>query len=203
MQKNDVITEISKFHNITEGEISNLEKFISILLDYNQKLNLIGSSTAKDVWMRHILDSAQLLEFISDKNLIMADFGTGAGFPGIILSILGIKNIYLVEKSPRKCQFLREASKISANKINILEKNIQDIKNLRFDIIVSRAFAPLDKLLNISNNLLSNNGNYLLLKGKNLEKELENAKKELIKYKYKIFKSRSSEEGNIIRLENL
>ena len=66
MQKNDVITEISKFHNITEGEISNLEKFISILLDYNQKLNLIGSSTAKDVWMRHILDSAQLLEFIFD-----------------------------------------------------------------------------------------------------------------------------------------
>tara|TARA_Y100000389_G_scaffold67683_1_gene64087 strand:+ start:4871 stop:5488 length:618 start_codon:yes stop_codon:yes gene_type:complete len=200
MQKNDVITEISKFHNITNEEINNLEKFISFLLEYNKKINLIGSSTIDNIWMRHILDSAQLLEFITDKELVIADLGTGAGFPGIILSILGIKNIYLIEKSPRKCQFLREVRKTSPNQINILEKNIDDIKNIKFDVITSRAFAPLDKLLNISQNLLKDQTYYLLLKGKNLEKELDFCKKQLKNYKYQILDSRSSGEGKIIRL---
>ena len=107
MQKNNVISGISKFHNITKEEIDHLEKFIESLLDYNQRLNLIGASTIEDIWCRHILDSAQLLQFIPDQNIAIADLGTGAGFPGIILSILGIKNITLIEKSPKKCQFLR------------------------------------------------------------------------------------------------
>jgi 16S rRNA (guanine527-N7)-methyltransferase len=200
MQKNQVISEISKFHNITKEEMFNLENFIDFLLDYNQKLNLIGSSTIKDIWIRHILDSAQLLQFIDDKNIIMADLGSGAGFPGIILSILGIKNIYLIEKSPKKCQFLQKASKISPNQITIIEKNITEIQDLKFDLITSRAFSPLKKLLNISKNITTNKTNYLLLKGKRLEIEIETAKKELKNYQYQIFSSKSSNEGKIIKI---
>jgi 16S rRNA (guanine527-N7)-methyltransferase len=200
MQKNQVISEISKFHNITKEEMFNLENFIDFLLDYNQKLNLIGSSTIKDIWIRHILDSAQLLQFIDDKNIIMADLGSGAGFPGIILSILGIKNTYLIEKSPKKCQFLQKASKISPNQITIIEKNITEIQDLKFDLITSRAFSPLKKLLNISKNITTNKTNYLLLKGKRLEIEIETAKKELKNYQYQIFSSKSSNEGKIIKI---
>ena len=200
MQKNQVISEISKFHNITKEEMFNLENFIDFLLEYNQKLNLIGSSTIKDIWIRHILDSAQLLEFIDNKNVIMADLGSGAGFPGVILSILGVKNIYLIEKSPKKCQFLRESSKISPNKITIIEKNIAEIQDLKFDLITSRALAPLKRLLNISKNITTNKTNYLLLKGKSLEIEIEDAKKELRNYQYRIFNSKSSNEGKIIKI---
>ena len=200
MQKNNVISGISKFHNITKEEIDNLEKFIESLLDYNQRLNLIGASTIEDIWCRHILDSAQLLQFIPDQNIAIADLGTGAGFPGIILSILGIKNITLIEKSPKKCQFLRKVSEISPNNITILENNISEIKNLKFNLITSRAFAPLDKLINISKNLLTQNGSYLLLKGKSLENEIKKAQTIIKNHKYKIFPSKTSSEGKIIKI---
>lgn len=202
MQKNQIIDKISEFHTITTEQIDNLQSFIDELLIYNQKFNLIGASTIKNIWLRHILDSAQLIEYITDKNSIIADLGSGAGFPGVILSILGVKNIYLIEKSPRKCQFLRKISDISPNKITIIEENIANIKDLKFDIITSRAFAPLDKLLHISQNLLTNKGKYLLLKGKNLKKEVANAQKILKNYRYQILKSKSSDEGNIILIQN-
>ncbi|MDA7705455.1 16S rRNA (guanine(527)-N(7))-methyltransferase RsmG [Rickettsiales bacterium] len=200
MQKNEVIEQISQFHKITTQQINNLEKFTDLVINHNQRMNLIGQSTINDIWTRHILDSAQLLQFIDDKNLLTADIGSGAGFPGIILSILGIKNIYLIEKSPKKCQFLNKAKKISPNNITILEENITSINNIKFDLITSRAFAPLDKLLKLSNNLVKSKSKYLLLKGKRLEIEIKDAKKELLNYKYNIFSSKTSSEGRIIEL---
>jgi 16S rRNA (guanine527-N7)-methyltransferase len=201
MQKKDAINHISKFYNITNQEIFNLEKFIEILLQYNQKMNLIGSSTITDIWSRHILDSAQLLQFIKDKNQRIADLGSGAGFPGVILSILGIKNITLIEKSPKKCQFLEKISEISPNKIHIINQNIIDIKNIKFDIITSRAFAPLNKLLKLSKNLTTDKTKYILLKGKNLELEINESKKELKNHQYQIFNSKTSSEGKIIVIQ--
>ena len=79
-----------------------LENYIKLLLEWNNKINLIGKSTIDDLWSRHIVDSAQLMKFLSEedlKNCKCADFGTGAGFPGIVLSILGVKNMTLIEKS--------------------------------------------------------------------------------------------------------
>ena len=121
-----------------------LNKYINLLLGWNNKINLIGKSTENDIWNRHILDSAQLINFLNKNELelvICADIGTGAGLPGIVLSILGIKSMVLIEKSPLKCNFLKEAVKISPNNIEIINDNISNILNRKFDIVFSRALS--------------------------------------------------------------
>ena len=104
------IAQITNFYPISVSEIEKLESFVAILLKYNQEYNLIGKSTIDDIWHRHILDSAQLLQYIKNKDSVVGDFGSGAGFPGVVLSILGVKEVHLIEKSFRKCEFLKLAN---------------------------------------------------------------------------------------------
>ena len=182
-----------------------LNKYVNLLLDWNNRINLIGKSTEIDILNRHILDSAQLINFLNKNELELAicvDIGTGAGLPGIVLSILGVKNMALIEKSPLKCNFLKEAVKISPNNIEIINDNISNILNRKFDIVFSRALANLSKLLSYSINLLNNDGKCIFLKGKKLNEELNEARK-LYNFDYKIEKSLTSEEGNIICVSNI
>lgn len=180
-----------------------IREYVDLLLKWNEKINLIGKSTIEDIYNRHILDSKQLLKFFTEKELessVFADFGTGAGIPGIILSIYGVKNIYLVEKSFRKSQFLNEAKKISDNKITVINKNIFDIKDIKFDIIVSRALAPLNELLKMVKPFCKKNTKCVFLKGKKILEEIEKAKKEF-NFNYKLFDSETSSEGKVIIVE--
>lgn len=182
-----------------------LQKYVNLLLEWNSKMNLIGKSTINDIYTRHIKDSTQLLKFFSKEemdNSIFADFGTGAGIPGIILSICGIKQVYLLEKSPKKCEFLYKAKQISDNKIIIINKNIFDIKNIKFDIIVSRALAPLDELLNMIYPFCKKNTKCIFLKGKKIYEEINLAQKKF-KFEHELFNSETSEEGKIIIIQKI
>ncbi len=196
-KKEEIFLEINKFYELNDKTIAKLERFIDLLINYNQKYNLIGKSTIADVWNRHILDSVQLIKFITDRNSIIGDFGSGSGLPGIILSIIGVKEVHLIEKSFRKCEFLEIAQKISDNKIVIHQKMAEDIKNVKFDIITSRAFAPLDKILKITKPFLKKNTMAILPKGKNIINELNLINNEN-KIQYKIHPSLTSKEGNIL-----
>ncbi len=186
-----------------EQEIK-LNRYIELLINWNQNMNLIGKSTEIDIWNRHILDSAQLMNFLTENDLrylSCVDIGTGAGLPGIVLSILGIKNMTLIEKSPLKCNFLKKAKKISENNIEIINDNVDNVNN-KFDIIFSRALADLSKLLEYSAKLLKENGKCIFLKGRKLEEELVTAKK-IYDFSYKIEKSLTSDEGGIISISNI
>lgn len=202
IKKDAALNEIRKFHNLTESQIKNLEDFVILLLQENQKFNFIGKSTIDEIWNRHILDSAQLIRFIENKNARFADFGTGAGFPGIILSILGIKEIHLVEKAFRKCDFLRKSKLLSQNRVFIHQAKLEELSVAEFDCITSRALAPLDKLLNYSTKFLKKDGFCLFLKGKNLKQELELAKKQF-SFNYELYPSLTSQEGNIIKISQI
>lgn len=195
------IKTLRQFYNLSDKSLNNLERFIDLLLTYNQSHNLIGKSTIENIWTRHILDSAQLLKYIENNNLVTGDFGSGAGFPGVILSILGLKEVHLIEKSFRKCQFLEMAKKFSENKIVIHQKDVADISNVKFDLIVSRAFAPMDRLLTIIKPFAKKETNCIFLKGKNLTKELEVAEK-IHKFTYEAYPSITSEESTIIIIKN-
>lgn len=196
------IRQIEKFYPISDEQIKKLESFISILISYNQEYNLIGKSTIDDIWHRHILDSAQLLQYIDNKDLPIVDFGSGAGFPAIVLSILGVKEIHLVEKSFRKCEFLKLAAKISSNKIVIHQKKVEEIKNLKFGVVVSRAFAPLNKLLAFVKPFLNQTSYCIFLKGKSVQMEIMVAKKENT-FKYASFPSLTSEDGKVLVINNI
>lgn len=176
-----------------------LTKYVDFLIEYNNKINLIGKSTINDIWDRHIADSLQLVKNIDNYNIKIADLGSGAGLPGIPLSIIGIKEVHLFEKSVRKCEFLEQAKNFSNNKIIVRNENLNEIKKENFDIIVSRALADLNTLLHFSKNLSTKSTKLLFLKGKKIYNEIEEAKK-YWHFDYKLIDSITSNEGKIIEI---
>ena len=202
LKKTAALKEIKKFHELTESQIKNLEDFVLLLLQENQQFNFIGKSTIENLWERHILDSAQLLRFIKNKNHKFADLGSGAGFPGLILSILGLRETHLIEKAFRKAEFLRRAKSLSANRVFVHQKKLEELSAIEFDCILSRALAPLNQLLDYSKKFLKKDGYCLFLKGKNLNSEIELAKK-TFQFEYELHSSLTSLESNIIKVFNI
>lgn len=217
-RKNNIFDLIRQFSDCNEQQQKSLEEYVSELLKANQQFNFIGKSTIENIWDRHILDCAQLLKFIPDKTKKFADFGAGAGLPGFVLSILGIKEIHLIEKSFRKSDFLKMMKPLSQNRIFVHQATIEELGNVDFDCIVSRALAPLPKLLSYCQKFLKksdstisketanhkekNESYCLFLKGKNLPQEIKNAE-EIFEFEYELFPSLTSDESNIIRIKKI
>ncbi len=202
VKKDEAFAKIAEFCDLNHSKTENIEEFVILLLKENYNFNLIGKSTIPDIWTRHILDSAQILKFIDDKNKKIADLGTGAGFPGIIISILGAKEVHLIEKSVRKCEFLRKAKILSPNPIFIHQAKAEEVLDKKFDILTSRALASLDKLLKYGIDFLKKDGYCLFLKGKNLENEIKEAKEKYI-FDYDLFESLTAFESAVIKVSNI
>jgi len=202
LQKKSVFEQIRKFCHLTPSQEKNFEEFVVALLLENQKFNFIGKSTIDSLWERHILDSAQLMPLIKDKNAKFADLGSGAGFPGMVLSILGVREMHLVEKSFRKADFLRRVKSCSQNRVFVHQANLEELSDIKFDCIVSRALAPLPKLLEYSQKFLEKDGYCLFLKGKNLQSEIVTAKTNF-QFEYELYPSLTSSESNIIKITNI
>lgn len=185
---------------ISKEQEEQLKKYVDFLLKYNEKINLIGKSTIDDIWNRHIIDSLQVIKLIENKNVKLADLGSGAGLPGIVLSIAGIKEVHLFEKSPRKCEFLEQAKQFSKNQIIVHNIDINTFKDNSFNIITSRALGSLDLLLKFSQNLKNNNTKCIFLKGKKVFEELKEAKK-YWKMEYNLVDSLTSNEGKIVEVK--
>ena len=101
--------------------------FEEILIKWQNSINLISRSTIKSIWSRHFLDSAQLYSFVRNVEGNIIDFGTGAGFPGMVLAIMGKKNIHLVESDHKKCVFLKEIAMLTETDITVHNCRIEDL----------------------------------------------------------------------------
>jgi 16S rRNA (guanine527-N7)-methyltransferase len=159
----------------------------------------------EDVWHRHILDCSQLLEFLTEEEIEKGkcvDLGAGAGLPGIVLSILGVKHMVLIEKSPLKCKFLREAAKISENMVEIVNENVYEVRNVTYDMVFSRALANLSELLAMVNSIFKKKTKCIFLKGKKTTEEIEEAQKHF-HFKYELHDSKTSEEGKVVIITKL
>ncbi len=121
--------------------------FNETLLKWQNSINLISNSSIKNIWERHFLDSAQLYTFIRGVDGNIMDFGSGAGFPGMVLAIMGKKNIHLVESDYKKCVFLKEIAMLTETDITIHNCKIEDLGFINVDLITSRALASLTKLI--------------------------------------------------------
>jgi len=185
--------------SISRETIERLKKFEELILKWNQKINLV-SSNSDQLWQRHIIDSIQLLEFIESKNIDLLDVGSGAGFPGVVLSIAGVKKVTLVESDSKKAAFLLQAASLSSNKIFIINDRIENV-SLQCDILTSRAWANINNIFKFSKKIIVRD-KYLLLKGKNYVSELEKAKNEW-EFEYNIENSITSLESKIIEIRNL
>ena len=193
---------LKKDLNLSENNINNLEIFRIMLIEYNAKYNLISKSTENSIWSRHILDSAQLLKYFNvSSGGILADLGSGAGFPGLVLAIF-IKNpqfhVKLIEKSPVKREFLNNV----VAKLNIdveILVNVYEAK-INADIIVARAFKKLDQIINISREKMKKPHKIIILKGKNAQFEINNVSLPS-NYSYKLENSITSVDSKIIIIE--
>ena len=140
-----VLAENLKFNN---DKLHKLELFVNEVLSFNKKYNLISKNSEKDIWHRHVLDSAQLIKYIDHRNFnSLSDLGTGAGFPGIILSIFYNDNltfhVKLYEKSKVKIKFIKAViDKLGLSNIHIYDNDYQSHK-IDSDYIVCRAFKKL------------------------------------------------------------
>ena len=146
MTKEDII----KIFNLKKAETIALNKFISELKKTNSLINLVGKSTLLNPWDRHICDSLQIIPFIKNKNSSVLDMGTGAGLPGIVLSILGYKNITMVDSRKKKIEFVQQIIEKLGLKTKLINSRLEDLRLPPFQYITSRALASLDKLLNYS-----------------------------------------------------
>ena len=186
-----------------------LEIFNETLIKWQKSINLVSNSSLKHIWTRHFLDSAQLYNFTKDIHGNILDMGSGAGFPGIILAMMGNKNINVVESDQKKCTFMREVARLSNTKLIIHNIRIEALNFIEPDLITSRALAPLKKLveyveLHMNKNITSKKKmpNMLFLKGKLYNDELNELKKTRT-FEFKVYPSITNEYGKILYIKNL
>ena len=182
----------------SDEKIEKVRKYVNLLLIFNKKYNLISKSTEKEIWNRHILDSAQIVQYIDfNKDHILSDLGSGAGLPGIVLSIANHNrnfHVKLYEKSPVKRSFLSDIQKITKFDIEV---NVYDYNIIQTDYIVCRAFKKLDLILDISREKVKNPHKLIILKGKNALNDLKKLPKDK-NYRYKIVDSITDKDSKII-----
>jgi 16S rRNA (guanine527-N7)-methyltransferase len=162
---------------VSRGTFESLNLYHDLLLKWQATINLVGKDTLSDVWRRHFLDSLQLIKYIEDKNSVIVDLGSGAGFPGMALAIYGYKNVHLIESDSRKVAFLREVARVTNTKITIHNCRIENNPIDKVDIFISRACAPLEKLFQLISSSVSRETICLFHKGKNYSIEDESASK--------------------------
>ena len=203
MNENNVIKILKNELEFSDLSINKLKIFHDCLLEHNKKYNLISKSTEKSIWFRHILDSAQLLRFLDSKIAIkIADFGSGAGFPGLILAIQSNSSkfhVKLYEKSSVKRNFLNNI-KIKLNLKNIEVKGNIYEDNITSNIIICRAFKKLKEIIRISRETIKKPHKIIILKGKNAQSEINNVSLGS-KYSYKLENSITDHDSKIILVE--
>lgn len=187
-------------YNVSRETLSKLQNYYYLLTKWNNSINLVSNSSLKLFWHRHILDSIQLLSYIDDKNIVLADLGSGAGFPGMILSILGVRKVLLVESDIRKAAFLLHISKLSSNIVEVINNKVQHLA-IHCDIITSRALASVSKILLYSKNFTVNH-KYLILKGKDVRQEITQALLHS-KFSYRLYPSCMQDHSWILEIENV
>ena len=184
---NVILNSYSKISslNVSRENCNDLESLISMILEKNKKINIISKKISEKMAIRerHIIDSAQIIDFVDLNSNTTCDLGTGGGMPGLIVAIVmkKIKNsmkIKLYEKSYHKCVFLKEVSKKLNLNTEIIQKDIFTIKNIETGTIMSRAFKPMPTILELVNQNFQKYENIIFFMGGTGRKILNDTLKE-------------------------
>ena len=185
-------------NNFNDGKsiLKKLFEYKKMLLKENESMNLIGKSTIANLDVRHLLDCIQIVKYLPHHEKSLMDIGTGAGLPGIILSIVGFKNLHLVEKSTKKSLFLENCKLRLGLNYEVHNKLISELPNLKIDCITARAFASIEKIISMTKKIINKQTKFILLKGKSYYTELEKINPQ--KFFWETHQSITSNESKII-----
>ena len=203
MNKEEFIIELNKIGiNPTDEQLSQLEKYYNLLINWNEKINLTRITLKEDVYLKHFYDSLTIAKVVdlNTKNSLL-DFGTGAGFPGLVLKIFykDLK-VTLVDSLNKRIFFLNEVIKeLNLKDIEAIHERVENINNNHYDVITTRAVANLKQLVVWTNKLIDKNTLFIPLKS-HVDNEINDAKQILKKYKLSIIKK---EEFNLPKEDSL
>ena len=198
-----------KDYNVPRETLLEFEKFVEMLTEINKNINIISKKTSINevIRERHIIDSAQAIDFIDLNSKTITDIGTGGGMPGIVVSIM-IKKLKkslktkLYEKSHHKSAFLRKVSREMQLNTEVIQENIFEQQNLESGTIMARAFKPLPVILELIHKNFVSYKNVILFMGKNGDKILEEVQKNW-KFDFEKKKSITSEESFLLNIKNI
>ena len=194
--------EFARRADVSCETLERLKVYAAMVERYQRAINLVSSNTLADIWRRHFLDSAQIFPELPFNHSRILDLGSGAGFPGMVLSIMGAPDVHLCESDQRKSVFLREVARVCSSQVTVHCCRIEDLKPLHVDVVSARALASVDVLLGYSKPYLKNDGRCLFLKGRAVQKELTTARE-----RWNMLEttrpSWSDPEGCLLRLEGI
>lgn len=174
--------EVLNYH-VSRETLQKLKDFMQILLEWNQKINLVSKNAEKELELRHVLDSLQLINYIRDDAKLLVDVGSGSGFPGIVLAIacqekFPAMKIVLIESITKKTVYLKDVcQRLNLQNTEVVNNRVENVVFKKVDYITARAVASVDKILACTIGLCSKNTEYVLPKGHTGMAELEEAEK--------------------------
>jgi 16S rRNA (guanine527-N7)-methyltransferase len=161
---------------VSRETLERLTVYLDLLRRWQPAINLVGRTTIADPWRRHILDSAQLAAHVPAAAANLVDLGSGAGFPGLVLALLGVRDVHLIEADRRKTAFLREVVRLTGAPAMIHAERIERMQGWPAGVVTARALAPLPRLLELAEHFLVADSVCLFLKGRSVEGELTDAR---------------------------
>lgn len=193
---------LSQGQNVSRETFLALRLYQEELFKWQKAINLISKTTLEDIEDRHFLDSAQLLNLIPSSTQIIIDVGSGAGFPGLVLSLLQPIPVILIEADQRKATFLNHIILKTASTATVICERVETLEGIKADLITARGFAPLARLFELTGSLRSSSTTFLLLKGKNHLEEIQEAQKEW-DFKVSLHSSITDCQGKILEVKEV
>lgn len=157
---------------VSADVVAKLATYAALLAKWQRAINLVGPGTLADVWRRHMFDSAQLFPLMPPQAHTLVDLGSGAGFPGLVLAIMGVPDVHLVESDHRKAAFLSHVSRETGAGATVHAERIEAMAPMKADVVTARALAPMPKLLGLARGFIGPQTVCLFLKGQDIVSEL-------------------------------
>ena len=188
--------------DVSRETLERLTLYLELLGRWQRAINLVGPATLADPWRRHVLDSAQLLAHLPAPASPLVDLGSGAGFPGMVLALLGVRGVALIEADRRKAQFLREVARATGTSVGVHDERLERLTGWPAAVVTARALAPLPRLLALAEPFLTADSVCLFLKGATLGREMIDAGKSWHMVP-EMFPSLSAPTGIVLKLQGV
>jgi 16S rRNA (guanine527-N7)-methyltransferase len=188
--------------HVSRETLERLTVYLELLRRWQPAINLVGAATLADPWRRHFLDSAQLAAHVPAGAARLVDLGSGAGFPGMVLAILGVPGVDLIESDRRKAQFLREVARATEAAVRVHVERIERMPSWPADVITARALAPLPRLLVLAKRFWTSDSVCLFLQGRSCAHELTKARATW-HMEAELFPSLSETTGAVLQLRGI